>query len=269
MAEGVGSGFGDHHMVLCERRVGEIREGNMPKLGVNIDHVATLRQARRESDPDPVAAVEICEQSGADSIVAHLREDRRHIGDKDVWRIQKIIKTRFNLEMSLNKGIVDIALDLKPHQATLVPERRQEITTEGGLDVVAHFNRTTQVTQKLLSAGIEVSLFIDASKSQILASHKAGARIIELHTGRYDRARRAQSRKKELAKLIAMTQYAISLGMEVNAGHGLKYDNTAPIAHIKGMHELNIGHAIIARALFVGLSTAVKEMKAIVKGRRK
>lgn len=236
----------------------------MIKLGVNIDHVATLRQARRESEPDPITAAIICEEAGADSIVAHLREDRRHINDKDVIELKKLVKTRFNLEMSINKDIVNIACKIKPHQATLVPEKRKEITTEGGLDVLNNFKKIKDAALKLSESGIEVSLFIDPIKSQIEQSKLAGVNIIELHTGKFALAKTKLAKQKELDKINKMTQYAASLGMIVNAGHGLKYYNSNDIARIKNMHELNIGHSIISHAVFVGLSEAVRQMKQII-----
>jgi len=237
----------------------------MVKLGVNIDHIATLRQARGEFDPDPVLAARLCEQSGCDSIVAHLREDRRHIQDRDIVLLRKTVKTRFNLEMSLNADIVKVAFVLKPDQATLVPERRQEITTEGGLDVVRHLKRIKKVNHLFLKAGIDVSLFIVPEKKQIDAALSIGVKTIELHTGPYARAFAVRSAAKEFAQLKTMALYAHQRGMKVNAGHGLNYENTFAIARIKGMAELNIGHAIISRAVFVGLKQAVREMIAIIK----
>jgi pyridoxine 5-phosphate synthase len=237
----------------------------MVKLGINIDHIATLRQARGEFDPDPVLAARLCEQSGADSIVAHLREDRRHIQDRDIVLLRKAVKTRFNLEMSLEAGIVKVALAIKPDQATLVPERRQELTTEGGLDVVRHLKRVRKVSRALLDAGIDVSLFIAPDKKQIDATRSVGVKTIELHTGSYARAFADRSAVEEFNQIKEMTLYARRLGMVVNAGHGLNYENTFAIARIKGMAELNIGHAIISRAVFVGLKRAVREMIAIIK----
>jgi pyridoxine 5-phosphate synthase len=237
----------------------------MVKLGVNIDHIASLRQARGEFDPDPVLAALLCEQAGCDSIVAHLREDRRHIQDRDIVLLRKAVKTRFNLEMSLEAGIVKVALAVKPDQATLVPERRQEITTEGGLDVVSHKKRIKKVSRELLDAGIDVSVFIAPDKKQIDAAFSIGVKTIELHTGSYARAFADREAIDEFAQIKAMTLYARQLGMVVNAGHGLNYENTYCIARIKGMAELNIGHAIISRAAFVGLKQAVREMMAIIK----
>lgn len=236
----------------------------MVKLGVNIDHIATLRQARGEFDPDPVLAARLCEQAGADSIVAHLREDRRHIQDRDIVLLRKTVTTRFNLEMSIDAGIVKAALAVKPDQATLVPERRQEITTEGGLDVVRHLKRIKKVSRVLLDAGIDVSLFIAPDKKQIDAALSIGVNTVELHTGPYARAFADRMAIDEFAQIKAMTLYARRLGMVVNAGHGLNYENTYCLARIKGMAEFNIGHAIMSRAVFVGLKQAVREMKAIV-----
>ena len=236
----------------------------MPKLGVNIDHVATGRQARREEDPDPILAGRICEQAGADSIVAHLREDRRHIQDRDVFVLRKTVKTRLNLEMSLSPGIVDIACDLKPDHATLVPERREEITTEGGLDVVRHFKKLQKACDRLHKNKITVSLFIAPDTRQIQATHDLGVAAIEMHTGAYARAFAKRAGQKEFQKIKAMSTLAQKLGLTVNAGHGLNYDNVSAIARIAGMKELNIGHSIIARAVFVGLAQAVKEMKKLL-----
>ncbi len=236
----------------------------MVKLGVNIDHVATLRQARREFDPDPVEAARLCEEAGADSIVAHLREDRRHINETDIRRLRKIVKTRLNLEMSLDKEIVRVVVSVKPEQATLVPERREEITTEGGLDIIRHFRRIRETAAAIAKAGVEVSLFIDPVKKQIQKSQESGVGMIELHTGRYALAETKAQRLQELRTLREMTQFARSLGLVVNAGHGLKYHNAGAVARIAGIEELNIGHAIVSRAVFVGLAEAVREMKRIV-----
>lgn len=236
----------------------------MPKLGVNIDHVATLRQARRGLEPDPVSAAQICAMAGADSIVAHLREDRRHMQDKDIHALRKSVKGRFNLEMSLNEEIIQIALKIKPDQVTLVPERRQEITTEGGLDVIRHFLRIKKAVCLLQRQGIEVSLFIDPQKDQVNKTLATGAKIIELHTGQYALAKTKESKARELKKICAMTEYAFVFGLTVNAGHGLNYENTKAIARIPKINELNIGHSIISRAVFVGLENAVKEMKEIL-----
>ncbi|MBF0505057.1 MAG: pyridoxine 5'-phosphate synthase [Candidatus Omnitrophica bacterium] len=235
----------------------------MPLLGVNIDHVATIRQQRRAFEPDPVKAALICQSAGADSIVAHLREDRRHINDKDITALKKALQIRFNLEMSIAPDVVAMACQTRPDQVTIVPERRQELTTEGGLDVVRNFKKLMPVCSKLKDRGIAVSLFINAQIEQVDAANKLGISIIELHTGCYADANTARLRAAELKKLIHITRYARTLGLEVNAGHGLKYHNTAPVALIPGMHELNIGHSIISYAVFVGLERAVKEMRSL------
>lgn len=235
----------------------------MTKLGVNIDHVATVREARKTFEPSPLAAALVCMKAGADSIVAHLREDRRHIQDADVMALRKAVG-RFNLEMSIAKGIVDIACRMKPDQATLVPERRMEVTTEGGLDVRRNEAAVGRAVARLQRAGIEVSLFINPLKEQIDASARAGATIVEFHTGEYANARSVGARRRELAVLKKATAYASSKGLEVNAGHGLTYGNVRAVAQIPGMHELNIGHSIISRAVFVGLERAVREMKGLI-----
>ncbi|MFA5336168.1 MAG: pyridoxine 5'-phosphate synthase [Candidatus Omnitrophota bacterium] len=237
----------------------------MPILGVNIDHIATLRQARGGVEPDPVLAARVCEAAGCDSIVAHLREDRRHMNDRDLYLLRKTVRTRLNMEMSVAKDIVAVALDLVPDQATLVPERRQELTTEGGLDCVKYGKQITSVTAKLQDQGTVVSLFIDPSNRQVKAAHDTGAEFIELHTGEYSNAVGARARKAELRKLEAATAYAVSLGLRVNAGHGLNYVNVRDVAGIKGMEELNIGHSIISRAVFAGLDKAVREMIALIR----
>jgi len=237
----------------------------MPILGVNIDHIATLRQARGGVEPDPVLAARVCEAAGCDSIVAHLREDRRHMNDRDLYLLRKTVRTRLNMEMSVAKDIVAVALDLVPDQATLVPERRQELTTEGGLDCVKYGKQITSVTAKLQDQGTVVSLFIDPSNRQVKAARDTGAEFIELHTGEYSNAVGARARKAELRKLEAATAYAVSLGLRVNAGHGLNYVNVRDVAGIKGMEELNIGHSIISRAVFAGLDKAVREMIALIR----
>jgi len=232
----------------------------MVKLGVNIDHVATIREARRSRVPDPVKAARLSEEAGCDSIVCHLREDRRHIKDADVLALKKTVKTRLNLEMSVANDIVDFACRIKPDQATLVPERRQEVTTEGGLDVRKNFARVKAVVSKLKSRGIDVSLFINPDKKQIEASRLTGAGIIEIHTGRYSNAKTVGARKRELEILKKAVNFGVSLGLEVNAGHGLDYDNVCDVAAIDGMNELNIGHSIVSRAVFAGIRSAVEEM---------
>lgn len=236
----------------------------MPKLGINIDHVATLRQARKGIEPEPVFAALLCETAGADSIVVHLREDRRHIQDRDVIILRETIKTRLNLEMSTWPDIVDIACKIKPDQATLVPEKRQELTTEGGLDVKINFNKVKTALQRLKKKGIEVSLFIVPDKEQILAAKRTGARIIELHTGSYADAKDKREQESEFLKLQDCVDYALTIGLIVNAGHGLNYYNVSRIAKIRGIEELNIGYSIICRAVIVGLERAVKEMKALL-----
>ncbi len=235
----------------------------MPLLGVNIDHIATLRQQRREFDPDPVKGALICQEAGADSIVAHLREDRRHINDRDIIALKKSLRIRFNLEMSVAPDVVAMACKVRPDQATLVPERRQELTTEGGLDVIRNSRQLKTVCARLADKNIKVSLFIDAEKDQVDASKKLGVPFIELHTGPYAEALTARKRETELKKLDSITQYARSLGITVNAGHGLKYHNTVNIARIPGMYELNIGHSVISYAIFAGLNNAVREMKRL------
>jgi pyridoxine 5-phosphate synthase len=236
----------------------------VPKLGVNIDHVATLRQVRCGIEPEPVFAALICQRAGADSIVAHLREDRRHIQDKDLYVFKEAVKTKLNLEMSVAKGIVEIACKLKPHQATLVPEKRKELTTEGGLDVANHSKKVKQVLDKLNKHGIQVSLFIDPDKHQIDAAKKIGAKIIELHTGRYADAKTTKEQDKYFQEIETAVKYARDKKLKVCAGHGLNYQNVARIAKIKGIEELNIGYSIVCRAVLAGLERAVREMKALI-----
>jgi pyridoxine 5-phosphate synthase len=233
------------------------------KLGVNIDHVATLRQLRKGIEPEPVFAALICEASGADSIVVHLREDRRHINEADLFILRKVVKTKLNLEMSIASEIVNIACKVKPDQATLVPERRQELTTEGGLDVAANFKRTKQVLKKLESHRIPVSLFIDPEKKQINAAKQAGANMVELHTGRYADAHNQKKEDKYFKELETAAHYAKKIGLVVNAGHGLNYYNVSRVARIEAIEELNIGYSIICRAVLVGLDRAVREMKRL------
>lgn len=239
-------------------------KNKVPKLGVNIDHVATLRQARGGSEPDPVEAALICERAGCDSIVAHLREDRRHINDKDVVELRKRINTKFNLEMSMNSEIVDIALKIGPDQVTLVPEKRQELTTEGGLSVIKYEKRLSGITALFNEKGIDVSIFIDPDKDEIRSAIYIGIGIIEIHTGSYSLARDKRSQAKEFKKIKDSAEYAMSKGIIVNAGHGLNYINVKQIANIKGINELNIGHSIISRAVFTGSYKAVKDMKALI-----
>lgn len=231
-------------------------------LGVNIDHVATLRQARGTTYPDPVKAALICEQAGAEGITLHLREDRRHIQDDDVRRMRPVLTTRMNLEIAVTDEMVAFAKEIQPHHVCFVPEKRQEITTEGGLDVLGHFEDVKAATQALTAIGCDVSLFIDADLAQIDAAIACGATTIELHTGAYADAKNAEAQQIELERIIKGTEYAASKGLVVNAGHGLNLDNVAAIAAIPQIHELNIGHSIIAESVFVGLEQAVKDMKA-------
>jgi pyridoxine 5-phosphate synthase len=233
----------------------------MVSLGVNIDHVATVRQARRAVEPDPVAAAVLAELGGADGITVHLREDRRHIQDRDVHVLRETVRTHLNLEMAATAEMVAIALQVKPNYVTLVPEKRTEVTTEGGLDVVVGLGTIGQAVERLQAVGIPVSLFIDPTAEQIKASAQVGAKFIELHTGRYADAHNEVERAKELVFLASATEQALALGLRVNAGHGLTYWNVAPVARLAGMEELNIGHSIIARAVLVGLERAVGEMK--------
>ncbi len=233
----------------------------MSTLGVNIDHIATIRQARRTTEPDPVAAAVLAELGGADGITAHLREDRRHIQDRDIYLLRETVSTHLNLEMAATDEMVKIALDLKPDYVTLVPERREEVTTEGGLDIASQLDRMKDVVDRLQSADIPVSLFIDAEPQQIEASVQTGAKFVELHTGCYAEAKGEAARKRELDVLAAGCDRAIAAGLRVNAGHGLTYLNVYPVACIPGMEELNIGHTIISRASLVGIERAVREMK--------
>jgi pyridoxine 5-phosphate synthase len=238
----------------------------LPTLGVNIDHIATIRQARRTVEPDPVAAAVLAELAGADGITAHLREDRRHIQERDVQLLRQTVRTHLNLEMAATDEMVAIALDLQPDYVTLVPERREEVTTEGGLDIVGQQERMTAVVKQLQSAHIPVSLFIDPDPQQIDASASTGAKFIELHTGSYAEARGEENQQKELGILKLGCERAIAAGLRVNAGHGLTYWNVYPIACIPGMEELNIGHTIVSRAALVGMERAVREMKQAMRG---
>jgi pyridoxine 5-phosphate synthase len=238
----------------------------MPTLGVNIDHVATIRQARRTVEPDPVAAAVLAELAGAEGITVHLREDRRHMQDRDVRLLRETVRTHLNLEMAATDEMVKIALEIKPDYVTLVPERREEVTTEGGLDVAGPIDRMTTIVTTLQSAGIPVSLFIDADSEQIHAASKIGAKFIELHTGQYAEAKGEDDRNKQLVILKRGCEIATSLGLRINAGHGLTYWNVYPVAQLPGMEELNIGHTIISRAVLVGLERAVREMKMAIAG---
>jgi len=245
---------------------GKILESHMSAiyLGVNIDHIATVRNARGTAYPEPVHAALMAEQAGADGITVHLREDRRHIIDRDVFILRDTLATRLNFEMAVTEEMLGIACKLKPHFSCLVPEKRTELTTEGGLDVAGQLSRMTDAVAQLAASDILVSLFIDADKKQIEAAVAAGAPYIEIHTGRYAEATKAVEQQAELIRIADAAAYAASLGLIVNAGHGLHYHNVQPIAAIPQMYELNIGHAIIARALFSGLGPAVTEMKRLM-----
>ena len=237
-------------------------------LGVNIDHVATLRQARGTSYPDPVNAALICEQAGAEGITLHLREDRRHIQDEDVRRMRPLLKTHMNLELAVTDEMVAFAKEIKPQHVCFVPEKREEVTTEGGLDVLGHFDEVQAATQTLTALGCDVSLFIDADLAQIDAAIACGAPTIELHTGAYADAETPEAQQYELDRIVQAAKYAANQGLVVNAGHGLNLENVTPIARIPEIHELNIGHSIIADAVFVGLAQAVQQMKAVIKAAR-
>lgn len=245
----------------------------MLKLGVNIDHVATVREARyrgqADGEPCPVAAARLSEAAGAQGITAHLREDRRHIQDRDIWKLREVVQTRFNLEMANAPEIIAIALQLKPHIVCLVPEHRQEVTTEGGLDVVGNEAALTETRQRMNDAGIEVSLFIAPDPQQIAAAARTGSQFIELHTGHFaEHFGDPTKRETELQRLIDAAQQAHALGLKVNAGHGLNYENLATLQRVPHLIELNIGHSIVSRAVFVGLPTAVKDMLALMKNYR-
>ncbi|MCB4204506.1 pyridoxine 5'-phosphate synthase [Deferribacterales bacterium Es71-Z0220] len=235
----------------------------MVKLGVNIDHVATVRQARRINEPDPVYAVTLAELGGADGITIHLREDRRHIQDRDVYLIKEVAKTRLNLEMACVNEIIEVALDVKPDMCTLVPEKREEVTTEGGLDVIQNFDLVASTVKRLSEAGIEVSIFIDPDTKQIDKAFETGAKVIELHTGRYADTK-GEEQKMELKRLKVAAAHAIDKGFKVSAGHGLNYINVRDIVKIPMLYEVNIGHSIIGRSIFVGLKEAVSQMKSII-----
>ncbi len=237
----------------------------MAKLSVNIDHVATIRQARGGTEPDPVTAAAFSELAGADGITVHLREDRRHIQDRDVMLLRRTIQTRLNLEMAATEEMVGIALKVVPHSATLVPERRQELTTEGGLDVVRHRQSLAPQIELLQQAGILVSLFVDPDLEQLKASARLKADFVEVHTGAYCEAR-GKDQAAQLAKLEQAIMAARKLGLGVNAGHGLNYRNIVPLARISGIEEFNIGHSIVSRAVLVGMDRAVREMAALVRG---
>jgi pyridoxine 5-phosphate synthase len=241
----------------------------MLKLGVNIDHVATLREARyrgREGgEPDPIGAALICESAGAHGITAHLREDRRHMQDRDIRKLREVVKTRFNLEMANTPEILSIALEVKPDIVCVVPERRAEVTTEGGLDVASHWLSLSDARKKLNDAGIQVSLFIAPDPAQIEAAGRVGSQFIELHTGAFaENFHRKRERAGELDRLVAASAQAHQLGLQVNAGHGLNYRNLPALRQVPHLVELNIGHSIISRAIVVGLATAVREMLLVM-----
>lgn len=236
----------------------------MPRLGVNIDHVATLRQARGGNDPDPLAAAVLVELAGADGIVVHLREDRRHIQDRDLHLLRDLIRTKLDLEMAADDTMAKIALMVKPDMVTLVPEKRQELTTEGGLDVAGHLTRIQQIVSMLHDGGIPVSLFIEPNLAQVKGAHKVSADFVELHTGRYANAQRSKEADAEVDAITQAAKLAYKLGIGVNAGHGLHYRNVQRLVRIPEIVEYNIGHSIIARAVLVGLDRAVREMKALL-----
>ena len=239
------------------------------ELGINIDHVATLRNARGTIYPDPLKAARLAEEAGADLITLHLREDRRHIKDADLLALRPLIQTRMNLECAVTPEMIQIACEVKPHDVCLVPEKREEVTTEGGLDVVGHFNEVKAATKKLMDAGIRVSLFIDPEDKQIQAAKEVGATVVELHTGRYADLS-GEQQMHELERIRKAAQFGVSIGLRVNAGHGLHEGNVKPIAAIGELSELNIGHAIVAEALFKGWQKAITDMKALmVQGRAK
>ena len=236
----------------------------MPKLSVNVDHVATVRQARGGQSPDPVTAALVAELAGADGIIIHLREDRRHIQDRDLEILRKVVKTKLNLEMANTEEIVGIALRVKPDMVTLVPERRQELTTEGGLDVRAQQKSLRPNIARLKKAGIQVSLFIDGDPGQVKASRAVGADTVEMHTGKYSDSPDEESRRKEFQRIAKAIAQARKLGLRVKIGHGLDYQNVAPFTSLAEIEDYSIGHSIIARAILVGLDRAVREMKELI-----
>jgi len=236
----------------------------MIELGVNIDHVATLRNVRKALEPNPVTAAVLADLGGADGITIHLREDRRHISDLDLWRLRETVRTKLNMEMSMNPEIVEIACEVVPDQVTLVLEKRQEVTTESGLDVLAEESRVTETISRLHERGILVSLFLDPDEKQIEAAVRCGSDAVELHTGKYADAATCADQRAELERLTAGAGLISELGMRLHAGHGLNYRNVLPIAAISGMMELNIGHGIVSRAVYIGLQQAVREMKQLI-----
>ncbi len=236
----------------------------MPRLNVNVDHVATVRQARGGNEPDPVLAAYLAELGGAHGIVVHLREDRRHIQDRDLRILRETVRTKLNLEMAATEEMTAIAREIRPDMVTLVPEKRKELTTEGGLDVAGNFKTVSRAVKELTKAGIFVSLFIDPEAEQIKASGEAGAGMVELHTGTYAEAVSEPTREAELIKIKKTVKKAAGLGMRTSAGHGLNYANAGPVALIQGIEELNIGHSIVSRALMVGFENAVREMLIVI-----
>lgn len=244
-----------------------LRARRAPRLAVNVDHIATIRQARRGREPDPVAAAVLAELAGAEGIIVHLREDRRHIQDRDLRLLRETVRTRLNLEMAATDEMVGIAAGVRPDLVTLVPERRQELTTEGGLEVAGQRARLTAVVGRLHGAGIPVSLFIAPEEEQVEAAKAVGAALVELHTGRYAEGRE-ESAREALAVLIRAARFAAGAGLDVSAGHGLTYENVEPVAAIPEVEELNIGHSIVARAALVGMERAVREMVERIRGAR-
>jgi len=241
---------------------------NHPRLAVNVDHIATIRQARGGAEPDPVAAAVVAELAGAAGIIVHLREDRRHVQDRDLRLLREVVQTQLNLEMAATDEMVKIALEVLPDIATLVPERREELTTEGGLDVAGHEERINEVVRVLTEGGIRVSLFIDPDPVQVEAARRAGAPWVEIHTGRYAEARTELHRQQTLLQIMEAARLARDLGLRVGAGHGLNYRNVAHVAAIPEVEELNIGHSIVARAALVGMDRAVREMLDLIREER-
>lgn len=262
---------------ICKRKTDTDQDSNdvttsMDKqilLGVNIDHIATLRQSRGTRYPEPIQAALLAEQAGADSITLHLREDRRHIQDRDVHMLRDILQTRMNLEMAVTDEMLAIAEQIQPADCCLVPERREELTTEGGLDVKGQKARITEACQRLAEAGVRVSLFIDAEPEQIATAAECGAPVIEIHTGHYADADSPEAEESEFVRIARAVEQGLDCGLQVNAGHGLHYHNVTPIAALAGIRELNIGHAIVARSVFTGLEEAVREMKRLMVSARK
>lgn len=237
----------------------------MPKLSVNIDHIATIRQARRGAEPDPIAAAVLAELAGADGIIVHLREDRRHIQDRDLQLARQTVRTKLNLEMAATEEMQRIALEMRPDIVTLVPEKREELTTEGGLEVFARVESLKQYVGRLQDAGIPVSLFVDPDEQQLSAARKTGAAWVEVHTGAYANARNSEERAGEFGKIVESATFAASLGLRVGAGHGLNYANVRAVARIREVEELNIGHSIISRASLVGMDRAVRDMIELIR----